>query len=90
MGTSEEAAVLVCLGVRGGLNQVTTVGLVRNGENLVLGLFFSFYSLSHGLWKFPGWGLNLNCSCQTMSQPQQHGIRAVSVTYAASCISLTH
>ena len=42
MGTSEEAAVLVCLGVRGGLNQVTTVGLVRNGENLVLGLFFSF------------------------------------------------
>ena len=46
--------------------------------------FFFFLSLQgciSSMWKFPGEGSNQSCSCQTPPQPQQHGIRAVSVTY---------
>ena len=45
---------------------------------------FSFYSLTHGLWKFPGQGLNRSCSCRPTPQPQQCRIRASSATYTTA------
>ena len=42
-------------------------------------LSFSFYSYSHGIWKFPGYGSNWSCSCQPTPQPQQCWIQATSV-----------
>ena len=35
-------------------------------------------------WKFPGQGLNWRSSCWPTPQPQQHQIRAVSVTYTTA------
>ena len=55
--------------------------------------FFSFCSCTCSIWKFLGQGLNQSCSCQSAPQPQQHGVRAASVTYATACghtRSLTH
>ena len=54
---------------------------------------FSFYCHTCGIWKFPGQASNQSCSCQPMSQPQQHQIQATSATYATACDntgSLTH
>ena len=48
-------------------------------------IFFSFYSLTHGIWKFLGRGSNLSCSCRPTPQPQQHQIQAISVTCAVAC-----
>ena len=57
-------------------------------------LFFSFYGCIYGIWKFLGQGLIQSCSCQLMSQAQQHHwIQTTSVTYTAACGnmgSLTH
>ena len=48
-------------------------------------LFFSFYSWTHGMWKFLGQGLYQSCRCRRTPQPQQHGIRATSGIYTAAC-----
>ena len=49
--------------------------------------FFSFYSHTCSMWKFPDQRLNWSCSCQPQPQlqpqPQQHQIRAISWTYTA-------
>ena len=55
--------------------------------------FFSFYSCTCSIWKFPDSGSNGSCTCQPTSQPGQHQIRAASATSAAACSntkSLTH
>ena len=47
----------------------------------------------HGIWRFPGYGSNQNCSCWPVPQPQQCSIWAVSVTYTiahSNTGSLTH
>ena len=54
---------------------------------------FSFLHPHWGIWKFPGQGLNLSCSCWLTPQPQHHCIQATSITYAAAwgnSGSLTH
>ena len=55
--------------------------------------FFSFYSHTCRIWKFPGYGSDQSYSCRPTPQPQQHQIWATSVTYATACgntRSLTH
>ena len=47
--------------------------------------FFSFYSCTHGIWKFPTQGSNWSCSCWPTPQPWQHWIQAISATHAAAC-----
>ena len=45
------------------------------------------------IWKFPGQRSNWRCSCHPTPQPQQHQIRATSVTYTilhSNTGSLTH
>ena len=44
-------------------------------------LFFLFWGCTRSKWKFPGQRSNRSCSC--WPQPQQCGIRATFVTYAA-------
>ena len=54
---------------------------------------YFFFSCTHGIWKFPGQGLNWSCSCQPIPQPKQHGIWDTSVTYTTAhgdAESLTH
>ena len=55
---------------------------------------FPFYGRICSIWKFPGKGLNRNCSCQPMPQLQLCGIQAASVTSTVaacgSARSLTH
>ena len=56
-------------------------------------LFFSLYGHTWGIRKFLGWRVKQSCSYQPTPQPQQHGIRATSATYASGCGnagSLTH
>ena len=43
--------------------------------------YLSFGGCTHGLWEFPGQGSIRSCSCRPTPQPQQCGIRVVSVTY---------
>ena len=55
--------------------------------------FLAFQGRPRGTWQFPGQGSNQNYSCQPTPRPQQHGIRAASVTYTAAhgnARSLTH
>ena len=40
----------------------------------------SFQGCTCGIWRFPCWGSNRSCSCRPTPQPQQHQIRAVSMT----------
>ena len=60
------------------------------------GLFFSwvvFLFVCFSIWKFPGWGSNWSCSCQSTPQPQQCQIWDTSMTYTVShgnAKSLTH
>ena len=45
------------------------------------------------MWRFSDWGSNWSCSCQTVPQPQQCRIWAMSATYTAghgNAGSLTH
>ena len=47
----------------------------------------------YGIWKFPGWGSNWNCSCRPMPWPEQSQIQAVLWPTPAACsnsVSLTH
>ena len=54
-------------------------------EESAVNFFFFFLGPHHpGTWKFPGEGLNWSCRCQPVRQPQQCGIQATSVTYAAA------
>jgi len=46
--------------------------------------FCHFLGCSHGIWRFPGYGINQSCSCQPMSEPEQRRIWATSVTYTTS------
>ena len=43
--------------------------------------FLSFQACTHGICRFPGQGLNQNCSLWSMPQLQQCQIPAMSVTY---------
>ena len=55
--------------------------------------FQSFEGHTHGIWKFPGSGLNQSSSCWPMLQSQQLGIQAVSAVYTtahSNTRSLTH
>ena len=52
---------------------------------IFLVFFFSFfYGCTIGIWKFPGQGVNLSCSCWPTPQPQKCGIPAMSVTYTTA------
>ena len=53
--------------------------------------FLVFYT--HSIWRVPGQGSSWSYSCQSTPQPQQHQIRATSVTYSTApgdAGSLTH
>ena len=43
-----------------------------------------FYCWTWGIWRFPGQGSNGSCCCQTIAEPQQHGIPATSVSYTTA------
>ena len=45
--------------------------------------FFSFHGCTSEIWKFPGPGSKLSCSCWNTSQP--HQIRASSAPYPTAC-----
>ena len=47
-------------------------------------LFFVFWGCTHGIWRFPDWGTSWSYSCRPMPKPQQHWIRAVTVTYTTA------
>ena len=49
--------------------------------------FWSFLGPHHSIWRFPGQGSNWSCSLQPIPQPQQHGIRATSVTYSTQLMA---
>ena len=36
-------------------------------------VIFAFEARPHGIWRFPGSGLNQSCSCRPMPQPQHPG-----------------
>ena len=50
----------------------------------VLFCFWSFYGLTHGIWKFPGWWLNWSCSHWPTPEPPQCQMPATSVTYTTA------
>ena len=45
---------------------------------------FSFYGCTCDIWKFLGQRSDWSCSCPPTPQPQQHWIRAASVTYVTA------
>ena len=47
--------------------------------------FFSFYSHTPGIRKFPDQGLKRSCSCGLHHKPWQHWIWALSSTHATDC-----
>ena len=60
---------------------------------ILLFFFLLFYGCTHGIWKFPGYGLNQNYSCRRTPEPQQPRIWAASATYTtahSNAGSLTH
>ena len=46
--------------------------------------FCHFLGRSWDIWRFPGQGLNRNCSHQPTPEPQQRGIGAASATYTTA------
>ena len=60
---------------------------------IYLFICFAFQGCTHSTCTFPGQGSNQSHSCRPMLQPQQHRIRATSVTYTtghSNTRSLTH
>ena len=52
--------------------------------NKVFFFFFSFYSRTCSIWKFPGQGLNRSCSCWPTPQPEECRIPATSAPYTTA------
>ena len=63
------------------LPQAAQIGSITKIQHF----FFSFYGHTWGICKFPGWGLNWNCSCWPTTQSQQCQIQAASGTHTTAC-----
>ena len=69
---------------------------LRTGElcmYLLCIMCYLFQGCTHSTWMFPGQGSNWSCSRWPMTQPQQQGIQASSVSYITAhgnAGSLTH
>ena len=46
-------------------------GVDRTKVSVPILFYLSFEGLTHGIWRFPGWGSNQSCSHQPALQSQQ-------------------
>ena len=61
-----------------------TLELLEQVIHLEILDFFGGRGCTHSKWRFPASGLNPSHSCRPTPQPQQQGIRAMSVTYTTA------